>query len=279
MSIADQFSDILTTYQDAKLLKEGGQKSVFLFTHPIYGQAVLKIGIYTSPQTLERISREVRTLRGIDSPYYPKNHEFDVLDSKRFVIIEEYVKCMPLSDCINQYVEPRKAVLLLRELVNGLSILWSMNIVHRDLKPDNILITSNGSPKIIDLGIARLLDEESLTKTYALSGPATPPYAAPEQLLNRKAIIDIRTDQFNLGIILVQLLLGGFHPFNPQLVGSGIDIMNNIIENKWFKSFLDTDQYSSIKPLANRLLGKEPYMRFRKTELLVNAINLCLEGL
>ena len=277
MGIAENFCDILAMYPDAKPIKEGGQKAVFLINHPDFGKCVLKVGIYSRPQTLERIQREVRTLWEIDSSYYPKNYDFQILDGNRFFILEQYVECVPLSSCLRNYTDPSDTLLLLRELVIGLEILWNKKIVHRDLKPDNILISSKGNPIIIDLGIARLLAEESLTQTIALRGPATPAYAAPEQLLNRKTNIDIRTDQFNLGIITMQLLMGGTHPFDPVVVGAGENIMENILQGRWNKGILENQDLKALRPLIERLLGKEPYMRFRSSESLLEQIDICLQ--
>ena len=274
--MADDFSDILTQYSDVTPLKIGGQKAVYLITHPIYGVSVLKLGTYSTPQTLERIKREVAVLRDIDSCYFPKNYDFELLPNSRFLIVEEYVDCKVLSSCMQEYTNPLKALELLKELVYGLKILWDKQIVHRDLKPDNILIVSNGMPRIIDLGIARLLKEESLTRTLALRGPATPRYAAPEQLLNYKNNIDFRTDQFNLGIITLQLMSGGAHPFDPTLVGIGDTFMDNIINARWDKSLFCDPNYSYVEPLISRLLGKEPYQRFRTYDLLINEIIACM---
>lgn len=278
MGIAENFQDILATFPDAQLLKEGGQKAVFLITHPKYGKAVLKVGNYASSQTLERIQREVRTLREIDSAYYPKIFDFQVLPDNRFLIIEQYVDCIPLSSCLDQYADPIKVLVLLRELVIGLKIIWEKQIVHRDIKPDNILIASNGQPIIIDLGIARLLNEESLTQTLALRGPATPLYAGPEQLLNRKANIDIRTDQFNLGIITLQLLMKGIHPFDPAIVGAGENIVENILAGRWYRGVFSNPDILCLQPLVEKLLGKEPYMRFRTPDTLMRQIDECLEA-
>jgi len=277
MGIADNFTDILSLYPSAAPIKQGGQKAVFLIDHQDLGKCVLKVGIYSRPQTLERIVREVKTLREIDSPYYPKNYEFQVLDGNRFLIFEQYIESIPLSSCLQNYTDIENALFLLKELVLGLWIIWNKQIVHRDLKPDNILIRDDGHPVIIDLGIARLLDEESLTQTIAHRGPATPAYAAPEQLLNRKASIDIRTDQFNLGIITTQLLMGGVHPFDPEVVGDGENIMENIIQGKWVKDVFTNHDLRLLQPLIERLLGKEPYMRFRSPELLMQQIDNCLE--
>lgn len=278
MAIADNFADILALYPNAIPLKEGGQKAVFLIEHPKYGKCVLKVGVFSRPQTLQRIQREVETLRNIDSSYYPKNYDFQILDANRFVILEQYVECLPLSSCEDRYTNPKDVLLLLRELVVGLEILWKKQIVHRDLKPDNILITPLGHPIIIDLGIARLLSEESLTQTIAPRGPATPAYAAPEQLLNRKTKIDFRTDLFNLGIITLQLLMGGAHPFDPAIVGIGNSEMDNILQGIWNKDILKKEENKFLLPLIEKLLGKEPYMRFRSPELLLHQIDSYLKA-
>ena len=279
MSIAEHFTDILNKFPDATLLKEGGQKAVFLINHLTYGRCVLKVGTYPQQSSLERIQREIKTLKEINSPYYPKIYEFSIIDPQRFIIFEEYEECKPLSSLLEKYQEQEMAIRLLKELVNGLVILWGMQIVHRDLKPDNILITKSGQVKIIDLGIARLLEEDSLTLTFAISGPATPVYAAPEQLQNRKSTIDIRTDQFNLGIILVQLVLGGIHPFDPRAVGGGTDIVENILSNNWCRKLLVSADLLQVSKIAEKLLGREPYLRFKTPKLLMDALDNYLEDL
>ena len=157
------------------------------------------------------------------------------------------------------------AIDLIAELVVALRILWKKNIVHRDLKPLNIIITDNG-PRIIDLGIARLLDSTSITQTWAPSGPGTPAYASPEQIENRKKQIDTRSDQFNLGIIFAQLVLGGDHPFSPELVGNQNSILENILAGSWAVNIVSQRVSPYTMQVISRLLGHEPYERYRKVE-------------
>lgn len=99
-------------------------------------------------------------------------------------------------------------------LAEVLGHLHEKRLVHRDIKPANIMFRdgSNSYPVLTDFGIVRMLDQPTLTQAFAQMGPGTPAYAAPEQLTNDKALIDWRTDQFDLAIVLAECLLG-HHPF------------------------------------------------------------------
>lgn len=99
-------------------------------------------------------------------------------------------------------------------IAEALEHLHEKRLVHRDIKPANIMFRddSNSYPVLTDFGIVRMLDQPSLTQAFAQMGPGTPAYAAPEQLTNDKALIDWRTDQFDLAIVLAECLLG-HHPF------------------------------------------------------------------
>lgn len=269
--------DILSKFEQIKPLSKGGQKVVFTIIHPEYGHCVLKIGYFSSKSTLERIQREVSILKEINSSYFPRQYAFEIVDTERYFILEELLRGNTLDECFLQFSTQKDIAMLGVELIAGLRLLWSKRVVHRDLKPKNIIITTEG-PRIIDLGIARLLDATSLTNTYAPFGPCTPDYASPEQLENRKRDIDHRSDQFNLGIILTQLLLKGAHPFSPEVVGGGDSIPANIMSGIWAKEALRSYTTSSMFSLVQKLLGHEPYQRFRQpSELQDSMIELAKE--
>lgn len=91
------------------------------------------------------------------------------------------------------------------------------------------------------------------------------------KLWNRKTSITPRTDQFCLGIILVQLLLGGTHPFDPTLVGGG-SIVENILAGKWYRDLFQEPTLAAMSNLATKLLGREPYQRYPSTRRLLEDV-------
>ncbi len=98
-------------------------------------------------------------------------------------------------------------------LAEALVELEPRDLVHRDIKPDNIMFRLDDPRAVlVDFGLVRDTSRSSLTPTFLPSGPGTPLYASPEQLNNDKHLIDWRTDQFCLGVVL-GLCLTGRHPF------------------------------------------------------------------
>ena len=137
------------------------------------------------------------------------------------------------------------------------------SIVHRDLKPANIIIRPDGTPCIIDFGIARFLDMESLTNTLSPSGPRTPLYASPEQMRNDKHLIDMRTDFFALGIVAMELFLG-VHPYDPSIVNnSGLTVIDNLKDGKYAICTSIVKEDVRFTELSRHLLQQQAYMRPR----------------
>lgn len=253
--------------------KESGQKQVYRIIHPVYGECIMKKGKCFSHMSLERIKREVNILKEIDSIYFPKNHEFNYSNTGEFTIFEEYINSKTLSESKAEFKGNEiKSLKLLLSIVEGLEIIWNKRIVHRDLKPDNILILPDGSPVIIDLGIARILDEKSLTLTIQQNGPCTPVYASPEQILNKKNSIDIRSDFFSLAIILAELIMGE-HPFSVNVVGSGMSTFDNLLHNRYKLQYKDVVISDKTSAIIDKLLKIEPYERLRGVKQLTERIH------
>lgn len=254
--------EVMRSCERVEELKKGGQRTAYKAVHPEHGLVVIKHTQYQSPKTLERVSREAELLRSLDCPCIPTLYEFMVDPSRREALtIEEYIPGDELQARKADYKSERQIIGLLRALANCMQVPWAKRVVHRDLKPSNILITSDGRPHVIDFGIARFLDKESLTNTVAMMGPGTAMYAAPEQLENRKTEVDARTDFFALGIIALELHLGR-HPFSPEAVG-GDSIPANIVSGRYLGPETKEGTTQTFVTLIRRLLQVEPYLRFR----------------
>ncbi len=269
-----EVDDILAHYLSPRHIGGGGQKLVFVVNDAHRGELVLKIGGYRSQQALQRAQREVSTLSGISSQYFPEQYGFEIIDDHRYAITEEYLPGVSLAAVVADFAAEPKLINLLLHLTRGLSELWRRRVVHRDVKPANILITPTG-PKIIDLGIARLLDCTSLTHSFAPIGPCTPAYASPEQLRNRKRDIDHRSDQFSLGIVSAQLAMSGTHPFDTHLIG-GDSVPENILGGRWARDNIAARVSDPLLAVVTRLLAPEPYMRYRRGKDILDSLEKAL---
>lgn len=187
----------------------GGQKTVFIVQ--IEGQTfALKVMNVAD----ERFEREVRICQEFDSnPGIPKILKIEQFN-KDTLILEEYIEGNDLHDLKTNYIgNETETIRLISKTIDILEPVWNAKYVHRDLKPQNLRIRTNTEPVVLDFGIARALDEGSLTVTG--SQPLSWPHASPEQFLGRKELISYRTDFFSLGVIAYQLYTGGL-PFGNK---------------------------------------------------------------
>jgi serine/threonine-protein kinase len=170
----------------------------------------------------DRLDREIQALQSIDNASVVKLVEY-TFSSKpgnwRHYIVEEFIEGQDLQDILVVGKPwPIKAVAdFITKVCDGLNALREKEIVHRDLKPANIRVRTDGSPTIIDFGLARHLALPDLTQTAAGAGIGTPIYFAPEQFEGTKHDIDHRTDLFALGIMMYEALTGELPFFNAGI--------------------------------------------------------------
>jgi serine/threonine protein kinase len=159
---------------------------------------------------------------------------------------------------------------LATHLVDAVGHIAFLGLVHRDLKPDNIMFrTASGPPVIVDFGLVRDLSQSSLTKTWLPHGPGTPYYAAGEQLNNEKPMIDWRTDQFALGVVLTMCGLGR-HPYElPGL--NALQIVDRVARREApAPDFSAWASGNGLAPLI-RMVAPWPIARFRTPSLLATS--------
>lgn len=255
-----------------------------------WGNVVLKISQTESATELARMESEVKILKDIDSPHYPKiyfqesitsNPETEErLDYKYFVTIEEHIESIPLSTCMLAYQSEDLTCSLGIDLIHALIPLWghSKRYVHRDLKPDNILVQPDGNLVIIDLGIARETGSKGVTKTAFLVGPCTPLYASPEQIQNRKSDITYKSDFFTLGVLLYEVVTGT-HPFKGDCESLSELIEKTLIYTPVSPYHLTNLCSEELSRIIMKLLEKEPHKRFRKPESVIKYLMECKDKL
>jgi len=237
----------------------GGQKTVFIAT--IEGQ---KYALKIINIADERFEREVKIcesfnyLEGI-----PRINRIEVFGADT-IILEEFIEGHDLSEiAINYQGDAKKVLRLVREIILILTPIWETRYVHRDLKPQNIRIRPDGSPVVLDFGIARALDEESLTVTGGQ--PLSWLFASPEQYNGQKVFISYRTDFFCLGIIAFYLYTNSL-PFGKDRYEIAEAFRNDSIEVYTGNELIDN--------FCNSVFKISPADRPRKIELLLKSIQL-----
>jgi serine/threonine protein kinase len=148
------------------------------------------------------------------------------------------------------------------QLVSAVAHIASHDLVHRDIKPDNILFRADGvTPVIVDFGLVRDLAGTSLTQTWLMRGPGTPFFAPSEQLRNEKALIDWRSDQFSLGVVVALSALG-FHPYQEDRASPAQTVERVAERGPQTARFVDAATQAGM-PFLIRMTAPWPVERFR----------------
>lgn len=199
-------------------LARGGQKQVFSAQHGTHGDVVLKLMLPGSD--LERVRREIDSAAKLRVPRMPQIFECGSLVTNGgswLWLVEARVPGESLRVRLKRGPLAYRDVLILsKDVSESLAAAEAASIVHRDVKPDNIMMDPAGRFWLIDFGIARHLDKESITATHMPFGVGTPGYAPAEQTQNVKRDIDARADLFALGVTLFEAATGG----NPHIDGA-----------------------------------------------------------
>jgi serine/threonine protein kinase len=209
-------------YRPIRLLGHGGMSTVYL-AERADGQfeqtvALKVMAAYLSgPEFLRRFQSEGRMLASLHHPNITKLFDGGVSPAGEPFLILEYVDGESL-DC---YCDRRKLPIEARlrifvQVCDAVDYAHRNLILHRDLKPGNILVTADGTPKLLDFGTASLMQADAIV-TLTRARMLTPRYASPEQL--RGATVGVTSDVFSLGVVLYELLTGAW-PFgtSPSVV-------------------------------------------------------------
>ncbi len=284
-------------YELVRLLGAGGMAEVWLARRAdgaLTREVALKLPLLTRLQAgLEaRFARERDILASLEHPHIARLYDAGMDTTGLPYLSMEYVQGEPLTSWCDKHrlgIPERLALVL--QVLEAVQYAHEKQVIHRDLKPSNILVTGSGHVRLLDFGVARLLegDETGQPALTSLYGRAlTPDYASPELL--RGDPVDARSDLYSLGVVLYELLTG-IQPYRLRRAASigALDQAIATIEVK--KPSMQLEQTSTatrhgtarhlrgdLDAIALKALAREPTQRYPSAAALAEDLRRYLDG-
>ncbi len=224
-------------YRLLDVIGRGGMGSVYL-AERADGEVTQRLAVKVLPHGAgdperERFLQERQILASLTHPNIARMLDAGHLDNGQPFLAMEYVDGKPI-DVFAAGLTMREKIALFRKVCAAVGYLHRNLVVHRDLKPSNILVTADGEPKILDFGIAKILDLAT-DKTRTGMRMLTPDYASPEQVTGGR--VSTATDIYSLGAVLYRLLTGKppheFEDHSAEAIVSAITTREVTRPRKW----------------------------------------------
>lgn len=267
-------------YRLIELIGQGGMATVFRAERPLDDATqtvaikLLHMGLF-SDLARSYFSRERRALAQLEHPNIARLIDGGTSDADVPYLVMEYVQGQPLTEyCARHACDSRQRLRLLKTTCRAVEAAHRALIVHRDIKPANVLVAESGEIKLLDFGIAKLLDDEHAISTQTGMRAMTPAYAAPEQLAGEA--VTTATDVYALGLLLHELLLGTL-PARPVLRAPSETILPDGavgIGRTQLKRLLRGD----LDNILQKALAHEPDRRYGNAGALADDIERHLHG-
>jgi len=266
--------DKLGEYQLLEMLGEGGMGAVYRARQESLARDVavkiLPERLTQNPRFVQRFYREARSAAGLVHPNVVQIYSLGQ-DEERGVhyFAMEYVRGKDLSQLIKSGVRFSidQALTIVLQVAEALSAAAEAGIVHRDIKPANIMLTAKGQVKVMDFGLAKMVQHDSLEVTEAGTVVGTANYMSPEQGMGKE--LDFRTDAYSLGVVFYEMVAGRtpFKADDPSAV-----IYMHVYEEPKRPSQYNPKVPPSIDRLILRMMAKEPKDRFASPDQLLTEL-------
>ncbi|HYX27020.1 MAG TPA: protein kinase, partial [Pyrinomonadaceae bacterium] len=216
---------------------------------------------------LKRFEREARLASALDHPNICTIFDLNEIEGVHFIAMQ-YVEGKNVRDLVNgRPLDFRSALTITIQVADALAAAHERGIVHRDIKAGNVMVTPSGQVKILDFGLAKLVDESAapgsihhtdLTEVGVPYGTAT--YAAPEQARGER--VDARADIFSTGVLLYELLTGTW-PFQGK---TSVDVRHAVLHEEPvpLNEARPGGAPWQLQAILDRALQKEPKQRYQK---------------
>ena len=234
----------------------------------------------------ERFRLERQILAGLEHPHIARFLDGGTEDGVPYFVME-YVEGVPITTyCDRQALGLRERLALFRQVCGAVHFAHQRLIVHRDLKPSNVLVAADGTPKLLDFGIAKLVDpvdagEDDASRaaaarerTMTRDAAWTPDYTSPEQVRGRT--VTTRTDVYSLGLVLYELLTGA----RAQVAdtSSPIALDHSICETEPEKPSERVATRGDLDTIVLTAVRKEPERRYESVAALSDDLGRYLDG-
>jgi serine/threonine protein kinase/lipopolysaccharide biosynthesis regulator YciM len=273
-------------YRLVRPLGEGGMGVVYLARRDDLGSfAAIKIlrDAWISPARRERFVSEQRILAQLNHPSIARIYDANTLPDGTPWFAMEYVEGVPLTDYYRSRPSSATDLRLFRTVCEAVQCAHRHLVIHRDLKPSNILVTPDGSVKLLDFGISKQLDALTSVTDPTVTGLRlmTPAYAAPEQI--RAGVTGIHTDVYALGVILYELLaarppfdFSGRTPAEAERVVLEVEPRRpSLAAQERVDRSVDAsrDQWADLDVLCLTAMHKHPERRYGSVEALIRDVD------
>jgi serine/threonine-protein kinase len=264
---------LLLHYRVVEKIGEGGQGTVYkVIDTTLDREAVIKVlppDLTDSASNLARFEREAKLASSLDHPNICTIFGLHKVDDIHFIAMQ-YVEGRNVRQLVNgQPLDLRQALSIAIQVTDALAAAHSRGIAHRDIKARNVMVTRSGTVKVLDFGLAKLIEsphtgssDPQLTEVGVPYGTST--YAAPEQAQGLKA--DHRADIFSTGVLLYEMLVGTW-PFRGK---TALDVRYAVVYHQP-KPVVDARGDDSpalrrIQEILDKALAKAPEDRYQKIE-------------
>jgi len=225
-------------------------------------------------ESRRRFQREAKVVAKLQHDNILEIFDYSGMDSKESFIVTEFIHGETLSSFLEEYTMtvPEIGALIVLEIAKAVNHAHESSIIHRDIKPENIMIRKDGVLKLMDFGIAQIVDTQKLTLTGQLLG--SPAYMAPEMIIGGG--IDFRTDIFSLGVMLYRLAAGEL-PFvgkNPH------EVLKKIAEADHVRpSMVNPAISQELEDIIEKSLELEKEARYSDTREMINDLENLLHSI
>lgn len=276
--LIDPYIDLeLSNYRTVRLLATGGMGRVYLAARED-GQFERHAAIKILPSGMDesivrRFEQERSILASLNHAHIAQLHDAGITPDGNLYLVMELVDGQPIDlYCQTNDLDQTKRIELVEQLCSALGFAHQKLVLHRDIKPSNVFVASNGELKLLDFGIAKIVEtNEELTQEVA---PMTPRYASPEQLQGQT--VSVASDIYQTGLLLHSLLTGE-QPFSDSSLR---DRLNAIEQREEFKFSASAAQQlpKDLRTILQHCLSSDPDARYQSIISLRDDLRRFVEG-